>query len=217
MTPRARFGLKSSTKSLATATTCRHRNSLSDFTAAVKYTLKYTTMSSNHKPDEVARPQRRRMRLSHMVAGAIVTVGCLFAIGVVGMVLWHRDPTPPPKLADLAAAEARWQLHGPASYDLEVKTTRGDLILLSVRDSKPTTCTVNGIEPRQQRVWETWTVPRQFEYIREDMQRPVPPGEQPPLIRVEFDAEKGLPRHYSYSSTRGTHGWELRRFTAVTP
>ena len=180
--------------------------------------VKCRAMANSFEPDEAAaQPRRRRMRLSHVVAVAIVTVGCLFALGVAGMVFWQRDPTPPPTLADLSAAEARWQHHGPASYDLEVKTTRGDLIQLAVRGGQPTACTVNGIEPKQRRVWETWTVPRQFEYIREDMQRPVAPGDQPPLIRVAFDAENGLPRHYSYSSPQGTHGWELRRFDAVTP
>ena len=157
------------------------------------------------------------MRLSHFVAVAIVTFGCLFVLGVAAMVFWQRDPTPPPTLADLGAAEARWQLHGPADYDLDVETTRNDRIHLKVRGGQPIVCTVNGHEPKQRRVWETWTVPRQFEYIREDMQRPVPPGDQPPLIRVEFDAGNGLPRHYSYSSVGGTHGWQVRHFETVEP
>ena len=156
------------------------------------------------------------MRLSQLVAVAIVAVMLLFALAVSVAILWQRDPTPPPTLADLAAAEMRWQRQGPASYDLDLTTSRNDRMHLEVRDGKPTAFTVNGHQPKERRVWETWTVPRQFEYIRDDMNREVTPGSVAPLIQVQFDAKTGLPWKHSYSGTNGVAtGWKIHRFESI--
>ena len=157
------------------------------------------------------------MRLSHLIAVAIVSVMLVFVLAVAAAIIWQRDPTPPPTLADLAAAEMRWQRQGPASYDLDLETTRNDQMHLEVRAGKPTAFTVNGHQPKERRVWETWTVPRQFEYIRDDMAREVPPGGAAPLIQVQFDTKTGLPWKYICSGANGvTTGWKIHRFDSVT-
>ncbi|MCE9554525.1 MAG: DUF6174 domain-containing protein [Planctomycetes bacterium] len=172
-------------------------------------------------PDEsfaadMGQPRRRRVRLSQLVAVAIVAVMLLFVLAVAVAIIWQRDPTPPPTLADLAAAEMRWQSQGPASYDLDLVTSRNDQMHLEVRDGKPRAFTVNGHQPKERRVWETWTVPRQFEYIRDDMAREVPPGSAAPLIQVQFDAKTGLPWNHSYSGANGvTTGWKINRFESI--
>jgi hypothetical protein len=161
----------------------------------------------------------RRLRFSHVVAMGIVGTVILCVIGLVLAILWQRDPTPPPTLGDLAAAEARWRMSGPASYDLDLETTGrlNERVHLEVRGGKPKVSTVNGQSPKDSRVWNTWTVPRQFEYIRADMERPVAPGATAPLIRVEFDLENGLPREYAFSAPGENRGWRIVRFAAVGP
>jgi len=167
-----------------------------------------------------ARPRDRggRLRLSQAIALAIVAAILIFAVGVSGVVWWYRNPRPQTTLADLTAAEARWQRSGPASYDLELEKigNRTDQIEVHVRDGQAVYFTVNGRKPDQRRLWDTWTVPSQFEYIREDLLRAVPPNSSPPLIRADFDSQTGLPWSYSYSGRLGVgFGWKIRKFKVV--
>jgi len=158
-----------------------------------------------------------RLRLSHFIALAMVSIILMFAFGVLGVIWSSRNPQPQTTLADLTAAEGNWRRHGPASYDLELDKVgaRDDHIEVRVRDGQAIFFAVNGRQPEQRRLWDTWTVPSQFEYIRADLAREIPTENTPPLIRAQFDPRTGIPWNYTYSGAGGFQsGWKIQRFTA---
>ncbi|MCE9544827.1 MAG: DUF6174 domain-containing protein [Planctomycetia bacterium] len=160
-------------------------------------------------PPSSAKAIRLNRVVSRLVIGMLLGLGVAFAVTV----FLAREQSPPLTRPALDAAAAQWSKRGPADYDLDLETqgAGNDRIHLEVRSTQPTACTVNGVPPKDRRVWATWTVPRQFDYIREDLARDAGPGA---FLHAEFDADYGYPRRYRHVERAGGKetGWNITKF-----
>ena len=163
----------------------------------------------------------------------------------VGVLILGREPSLPVITRDGSGdGRARWQKQGPASYtmDLMIGGRRPGPVHIEVRDGKVTRMTRDGVTPSQPRTWEYWTVPEQFETIRQDFDSAetaggfgAAPGTQT-ILKAEFDPQYGYPRRYQrfvlasktptqspslapIASSGGADldvDWRVTRFEAVT-
>ena len=135
-----------------------------------------------------------------------LALGVLLAlVSILAVAVARRGPVAPEiTRQDLAAAEGRWQEHGPASYnmDLMIGGRQAGPVHIEVRDGNVTRMTRDGVVPSQRRTWDYWTVPEQFETIRQDFDSAetsggfgAAPGTQT-ILRADFDPQYGYPRHY---------------------
>jgi hypothetical protein len=148
---------------------------------------------------------------------ATATLALLFAV------LSARGSTPLLTEERLAAAEQLWAAQGPHSYNLDVTlggSQRGH-IHVEVRDDQVINMTRDGHTPKQRRTWDYWTVPSQFDTIRQDMalaqhpQRPFGVGSpEQVVLRVEFDPHYGYPTRYQRSVSGAPYDveWQIDRF-----
>jgi Family of unknown function (DUF6174) len=153
---------------------------------------------------DVAPRKRRRSRT--LVTAAGILVGVAIGLGLVfAALIWNRKASAPiVTREDLAAAERRWNDRGPASYnmDLEIGGRQPGPVHIEVRDGRVTRMTRNGVTPSQPRTWAYWTVPEQFETIRQDFDSAETPGGfgaavgTQTILKAEFDPEFGYPRRY---------------------
>src|ERR1700744_5288115 len=127
-----------------------------------------------------------------------ITVGALVsglvALGAAWFLL--RDTTPLLTQAAYDAAVERWDAHGPASYDLDLtlEGNRPSQIHVEVRDHQVTHMIRDGVEPRQRRTWDVWSVPGQLDTIGQELEKAADPVEgfhAPPgsrmIQRAQFD------------------------------
>jgi hypothetical protein len=166
----------------------------------------------------------RRLPLPWLVAGIALGI-VLSGIGSLLWMAWTASPADPPVTVErLEAAQRRWQENGPASYNLHVRLsgTRQAEIHLEVRNHRVVAMRYNGQTPSQRRVWETWTVPSQFEMIATDLEnahnRPwesfgVEEASQV-VLRAQFDPQFGLPSLYERLVLGGSGDirWEIVGF-----
>ena len=130
------------------------------------------------------------------------------AVGLVGMLVLlivQRGPTLPEITRDdLAAAEKKWDGAQPPGYDMDVTIggRQPGVVHIEVRAGTVTRMTRDGVTPSQSRTWEYWTVPEQFETIRQDFDSSetkggfrAAPGAQT-ILKAEFDSRYGYPRRY---------------------
>lgn len=144
------------------------------------------------------------------VRRGVATRSVLIAAGVVLLAAWLalRFGIGPGLLeiqpADLAAARERWQQAGVTDYDITITLSgrqTGD-IKVQVRAGVPTAMTRNGIQPKQERTWEPWTVPGMFDTIDVDFDNRTNAkekfGTDPTSVKLRclFDPELGYPRRY---------------------
>jgi hypothetical protein len=135
-----------------------------------------------------------------------VALGLLAGVGLMLVAIAiFRDPTPELTVADYEAAVRRWDAHGPGSYDLDLdlEGNRPGKIHVEVRQGKITHMTRDGIEPRQKRTWEYWSVPGQLDTIGQELEKAGNPAEgfqTPPgsrmVQRAVFDPQYGYPIRY---------------------
>ncbi len=183
------------------------------------------TTSGNHSSNGARPPRRSRFRTSALVLG--VTGG--LAVGLVAILLvmvLRRGPTLPEiTRADLAAAEKKWESAQPPGYDMDITIggRQPGVVHIEVRAGTVSKMTRDGVTPSQSRTWEYWTVPEQFETIRQDFDSSetpggfgAPPGVQT-IIKAEFDSRYGYPRRYERHvlGTDLTVEWNVTRFTPV--
>ncbi len=146
-----------------------------------------------------------RISARHLMIGLVLGLG-LGAAGLLAILaIMAPDAAPLVTEASLSAAVRKWESHGPASYNLDLKlggTQQGE-IHIEVRDGRVTKMTRGGRTPSQRRTWEYWTVPSQFETIRQDLELAKSPerpfGVSSPsqvVLRAKFDPELGYPVFY---------------------
>lgn len=144
---------------------------------------------------------RRSTLVVGMFLGVFVAIS---AIGVAWIVL-GRDSLPLLSESDLVAARDRWRRHGPASYDLDLQLAgnRPGIVHVEVRAGQVTRMTRDGVEPRQRRTWDYWTVPAMFDTIDQELamaQDGVWSSADPALgqaeLRAVFDPRFGYPLRY---------------------
>ncbi len=180
-------------------------------------------------PSEDARlssDKPRRGKLRPLLVGAGLGTVIAALMGIAATIWLWRNTLPIVTRADLEAAIQRWDKHGPASYNIDLKLggkTPGT-VHVEVRNHEVTAMTRDGVTPSQRRTWDYWSVPEQFETIRadfdsaEDPQRPFgAPAGSKVMMRAEFDPELGYPRNYQ-RQVLGTDldvQWEVTRFEAI--
>ena len=145
---------------------------------------------------------------------------------VLLLLILRRGPALPEiTRADLAAAEKKWDATHPPGYDMDVTIggRQPGVVHIEVRGGTVTKMTRDGITPSQSRTWEYWTVPEQFETIRQDFDSSeteggfgAAPGAQT-ILKAEFDQRYGYPRRYERHvlGTDLTAEWTALRFEAV--
>jgi hypothetical protein len=161
--------------------------------------------SPNDAPADVTPPRRRpRSRALIIAAGLLLGVVAGLVLMFALFVLKRGQSAPAITREDLAAAEQKWRQRGPKSYnmDLAIGGRQPGPVHIEVRDSRVTRMTRDGVTPSQPRTWEYWTVPEQFETIRQDFDSADTPGGfgaapgTQTMLKAEFDPQYGYPRRY---------------------
>jgi|SRR3972149_5495961 len=143
-------------------------------------------------------------RISPAMLFGLVLLGAL--AGAVVMLPWFVGrPLPELTEAALDAAEERWSERGPANYDLdlEIQGAQPGDVHVEVRGGRATAFQRDGRTPAQQRTWEVWTVPGQFEMIERELELAADPVHEMQTepgtqlgLRCEFDPDYGYPRQF---------------------
>ncbi|MCE9604047.1 MAG: DUF6174 domain-containing protein [Planctomycetia bacterium] len=171
---------------------------------------------------EILRARRGIARRTIVVA----LIPVLVVAAMIGIRKWIGPGLPECKPADLAAARERWAAAGLADYDITIVLSgrQSGEIKVSVRDSRPTAMTRNGIQPKQERTWEPWTVPGMFDTVDTDLESTERPKEKygndvaGVMIRCRFDERFGYPKKYLHQ-IMGRHQdleWEVTEFKPIT-
>jgi len=185
------------------------------------------TGNNQHASNDGPLPRRPRRRVSAAALTLGLGAGVVMAlVAILVVAIARRGPIVPViKRDDLARAERLWDDQGPASYnmDLTIGGRQPGVVHIEVRDGKVTQMTRDGVTPSQSRTWEYWTVPEQFETIRQDFDSAetaggfgAPPGTQT-ILKAAFDPRFGYPRRYE-RYVLGTNldvEWAVTRFEAV--
>lgn len=141
------------------------------------------------------RPARRRWEL-WLAVPVVLTLG--FA-------LFPRGSFPPLTRARFDEAKQRWQQHGPANYDIEIRVDGRQKAnyAVSVRDGDVTAATRDGSPLTQRRTQDTWSVPGMFDTMRVDLeniekrtQGKADASTPHVRARVEFDTRLGYPKRF---------------------
>ena len=119
----------------------------------------------------------------------------------------------------LATAEKKWEAEKPAGYDMDITIggRQPGVVHIEVRASTVTKMTRDGVTPSQSRTWEYWTVPEQFETIRQDFDSSetvggfgAAPGSQT-ILKADFDPHYGYPKRYQLLCARDGSGCRVGR------
>jgi hypothetical protein len=159
-----------------------------------------------------------------LVLGSFVVAAA--AVLLVVFLFGRKERIPELTRESLQTAQRRWERAGPRNYDLDVvlSGSQSGQIHIEVRDAHVTGMTRNGVTPKQQRTWEYWTVPGQFDTIEQEMDMagdpahgfPAPAGSRV-VQKAEFDPKDGHPLRY-HRIVLGTQleiRWDVTRFEAV--
>ena len=161
-------------------------------------------MNSNSEPNEHASNAAsgmRRLRLGPLLMGAVLGL----VITIVALAIYNRRTLPRLTQTDYDAAVARWQKNGPADYDLDIELSgnRPGKIHLEVRDREVVHMTRDGVEPKQKRTWDYWSIPGQFDTIGQELEMAKDPagsfhapGASQVVMWAEFDPKFGYPKEY---------------------
>jgi hypothetical protein len=159
--------------------------------------------------------------------GALLGLACAAVVGVASMIVnaaLHR-PTPLTQAA-YEAASARWDAHGPASYNLDVELVgrRAGQVHVEVRNGEVTLMTRDGVQPKQKRTWYYWSVPGQLDTIELELEMAKDPANSYGMPRAsgavlwaEFDAKYGYPRKFDrivMGADQEVH-WKVTRFEPI--
>jgi hypothetical protein len=154
-------------------------------------------------PNSAAAP-RRRFRPAAVATGVALGVALAIVGGLIVLVATRGERVPEITVESLDAAEQLWKERGPASYRMSIAVggRQPGPVEIEVHDGRVTHMTRNGVTPSQERTWEYWTAPAQFETIREDFESArreggfgAPPGTKT-ILRADFDPQFGYPRRY---------------------
>ena len=159
------------------------------------------------------RSSRRRIVLTVVVIVASI-------IGLLAVLRLFASGLPKITPDDLAAATERWEKSGLRNYRLTiVKSGRqtGE-VKIEVRDGVAVGGTNNGVELKELRTREPWTVPGMFATLETDFDNAAHAAEKfggaEVVMRCEFDAKYGYPRRYLHQilGTYGDLSWEVTEF-----
>jgi len=164
----------------------------------------------------------RRSRLRPLAAGMAIGL-VLVLMATTAALLLRRGGPPRLTQADYEAAVKRWDEHGPADYELDLELTgnRPGKIHVEVRSGEVVRMLRDGVEPKQKRTWDYWSVPGQLETIGQELEMARDPaaafrapGATEMVMWAEFDPQYGYPRQYDrvvLGADYETH-WKVTRF-----
>lgn len=159
------------------------------------------TAANNDAPRSAARPGLRLPPL----AIAILVLLAVALCGVLALEMFVVERLPQLTVENLEAAEKLWDTKGPKSYDLDlvIEGAQPGIVHVEVRDGVTTAMQRDGISPKQQRVWEVWSVPGMFGTIEQELQLAADPQHEMGLaegtsvdLRAEFDPNLGYPSRF---------------------
>jgi hypothetical protein len=165
------------------------------------------------------RAKRIRAIVTGIILGGMLTAGFVLLVGV----LLFRERVPALTKADYQAAVERWQTKRPKDYncDIEVYGNRPGAIHVEVRAGEVVRMTRDGVEPRQRRTWDYWSVDGQLETIGEELAMAADPehafgggATAPPILSARFHPELGYPEIYRriVPGTQQDVTWKITRF-----
>jgi hypothetical protein len=170
------------------------------------------------------KPTRQQQRYAGTIVAAVVFLVPLGALSIWA-VTHQKQNAIALKPSDFAAAKTKWDDSGIANYDLDIVISGASQpknTHIEVRDGRVTECLENGRRPRQQNVWDNWTIDNQFNMIQEDLNKAAIPNgfkvQNNVVITLhgEFDPTYGIPVHYLRKVARGRSPlqcqWRVERF-----
>lgn len=149
-------------------------------------------------------------------------LAALLAGLLVGLFVLRSGAAPELVAAELDAARARWEAHGPASYTIELQMggALSDRRRIEVRDGEVVDMTVDG-RPASEDSWAYWSVEGLFDFLRAELRNKESPpralgvsGPDQIVLRARFDPELGYPTHFLrhlLGRQKGTE-WEVVEF-----
>lgn len=152
-----------------------------------------------------------------------VLIGFLIVLGAVGAIFFFRADLQSVDRRRLDEARARWTEHGPKSYDLEVvvKGLQDAIYEVRVRDGVVAEAFRNQVPLKQERTFETWSVPGMFGTMESDVEtlefalaNPTNPKRIMLTLKAKFDEKTGLPLEYLRSEWQSKIevSWKVSRF-----
>jgi len=154
------------------------------------------------EPDSTKNIARRR--LGPTVLGTLLGLAGVVVVLAI-FIFSSREKLPILTQADYDAAVERWERNKPNSYelDLELSGNRAGQIHVEVRDGEVVRMIRDGVEPKQKRTWDYWSVPGQLDTIGQELEMAktpaasfAAPGASQVMMWAEFDAKYGYPRRY---------------------
>jgi hypothetical protein len=175
--------------------------------------------------DAPSRPARSGPRARPLLLG--MTLGLIAAVAVATVFLFATRRNTP-RLTQEAYQQALelWAKNGPQDYelDLELAGNRPGKIHVEVRGGEVVHMTRDGVEPRQKRTWDYWSVPGQLETIGQELEmarNPAAsfkaPGATQMVMWAQFDPSLGYPRQYDrvvLGADFEVH-WKVTQFQAL--
>lgn len=145
-------------------------------------------------------------------------------LGLVVGLLLARKPGATLTAQDLAAARARWEEQGPASYALEIemKGAVNDTRRIEVHDGEVAAMTSGGA-PVPRSAWSYWTVEGLFGFLEDELNNAARPREtygvddpHQVVLRADFDRRWGYPAFFlRHVLGKGqSTEWTVTRFEA---
>lgn len=172
-------------------------------------------------PPELRGPATPRIRWLVGGVTAGVAVGLLAAI--LSAFFFLRNDVPDVTVEAVDVAEARWRAAALPGYamDLKLEGRQPGRVHIEVRGGEVVAMTRDGQTPSQRRTWDYWTVPGQFDTIRQDLESAQDPAQgfgapagARVILRAEFDRLLGYPRKYQryVLGTPLDVEWQVERF-----
>ncbi len=170
-------------------------------------------------------PAERSKRPILLGAALGIFAALLLAI-IAGAVYIAGQRAPRLTRAELDAAIARWEKNGPADYDLDLELSgnRPGRVHVEVRRGEVAHMTRDGVEPKQKRTWDVWSVPGQLETIEQELdmaEKPAPsygaPGASEVVMWARFDPRYGVPMQFDrvvLGADLEVH-WKVTRFDVM--
>lgn len=140
------------------------------------------------------------MKRPPILAMAVALAGGL----LVGLLVLRSSAPPALSAESLAAARARWEAEGPASYTLELQMAGSleDRRLIEVRDDRVVAMRI-GERDASPESWEYWSVDGLFDFLEQELANAAnPPAElgvtdpSQIVLRARFDRRWGIPTHF---------------------
>jgi hypothetical protein len=187
------------------------------------------TNPDSEQPEQLRdapRAPARGSRTRPLVMGMAIGLGA--ALAAIAAVLYlTREGKERLTAEAYEAAVARWEQNGPRDYtiDLELEGNRPGKVHVEVRAGEVARMTRDGVEPKQKRTCDYWSVPGQLETIGQELEMARDPAASfksravTQMIQwADFDPHYGYPRSYDRVVLGGDYEvhWKVTNFVDLS-